>query len=106
MAAGERAGSAPDAHGSAGAAAPRSSCYVLVESHTQGLALYQELKRAGLGVRIAPAPRGVAACCGMSLLADAGAEDAVRRAVEEGGLAHDRIVEVETDINPHRDRFC
>ena len=66
----------------------------------------QELRRAGLGVRIAPAPRGATSCCGMSLLVDDGAEGDVRRAIEEGGLAHDRMVEVASDINPHRDRFC
>ena len=42
--------------------------YILVESSTAGWALYTALREAGCVARIAPVPRGLQACCGVSLL--------------------------------------
>ena len=81
--------------------------YILVESTTAGMALYQHLRRAGCAVRISPAPRGLQACCGVSLLAEPEAMPAVRAALAEPGApAYVDIVELPNQIDPHRDVYC
>ena len=44
--------------------------YVLVESTTEGWALYNAIRNEGCKTRIAPVPRGLQACCGMALLVE------------------------------------
>ena len=85
----------------------KSAFYVLVNSSTEGLALYRALRGRGLAVRIAPAPHGVVACCGMSLAIDPAEMPAVREALDaDPALRYDRVVEVVDAIDPHRDAYC
>lgn len=81
--------------------------YVLVNSSTEGLALFRALRERSCKVRIAPAPRGHTACCGMSLLVEPADMPAVRSELAaDPTLAYDRIIEIENTIDPHRDAFC
>ena len=81
--------------------------YILVESTTAGWALYSALKDAGCSCRIAPVPRGLQACCGMSVLVNSDAIDAVRAALNQPGMpGYIDIVEMENQYNPHRDVYC
>ena len=41
---------------------PDTLFYILVNSTTEGMALYTYLRKCELAVRISPAPRGVQAC--------------------------------------------
>ena len=82
------------------------SYYVLVLSHTDGMALYEHLRKQGYQLRIAPAPRAATSCCGMSLLVNPEDIKEVRVAIERSGIAIDRIVELENQIDPLRDRYC
>ncbi|MCD8200237.1 MAG: DUF3343 domain-containing protein [Coriobacteriaceae bacterium] len=81
--------------------------YILVKSATDGMALFEFLKKQGCRTRIAPVPRGLTACCGMSLLVTPEDMAQVREhldAPESPG--YERIVEMENRIDPHRDRYC
>ncbi|MDO4289813.1 MAG: DUF3343 domain-containing protein [Eggerthellaceae bacterium] len=81
--------------------------YILVNSSTEGMALYTRLREAACRVRVAPAPRGEQACCGMSILVAPGDMPAVRAALAaDRSLIYDRIVELPNTINPHRDKYC
>lgn len=81
--------------------------YVLVDSSTEGFSLYTHLRQQGCQVRIAPAPRGHTACCGMSIMADASDIPDVRAALDaDPSLRYDRIIELENPIDPHRDVYC
>ena len=81
--------------------------YVLVNSSTEGMALFMRLREAGCKVRVAPAPRGATTCCGMSIMVNPEDMPAVRAALEANPTwAYDRVVELPNDINPHRDRYC
>lgn len=83
------------------------SWYALVDSATEGFAAYQCLRACGFNVRVAPAPRGVQACCGMSVLVcDAREVGAVRKAVRREGLAVTEFVLVAGTCDARRDRFC
>ena len=81
--------------------------YLLVESTTQGWSLYQHLKGAGCACRIAPVPRGLQACCGMSVMVDAADMEAVRAALALSECpGYVDIVEMENQYNPKRDVYC
>lgn len=80
--------------------------YVLFENHTDGMALYRYCRNHGICVRISPAPRAASVCCGMSLLVSPEDIDAVRKCIEESGIAILKIVELPRQINPKRDVYC
>lgn len=83
-----------------------TSFYILFFNHTDGMALYSYLRKQGYNVRISPAPRAATTCCGMSLLVDPADIEEVEHAVKQSDIAIDRIVELENQINPNRDRYC
>ena len=71
------------------------------------MALYTALRDAGCVARIAPVPRGLQACCGVSLLVKPEHIDAVRAALDLPGMPpNEGVVEMENQINPHRDVYC
>lgn len=81
--------------------------YILADSSTEAFALYLWLRQRGMGVRVAPIPRGVTACCGTSVLVEDDCIDAVAHALSlPDAPAYDRIVEVERAFDAHRDRYC
>ncbi len=81
--------------------------YILVKSATDGMALFEFLKDRGCRTRIAPVPRGLTACCGMSLLVTQEDMEQVRACIDEPeSPGYERIVEMENHIDPHRDRYC
>lgn len=83
-----------------------SDYYVLFHNHTEGMKLYQYIRARGIAAKISPAPRVASACCGMSLLVEAGAIEAVRRCISESGVQIDRIVLLPRQIDPARDKYC
>ena len=81
--------------------------YILVENTTEGWALYNALREAGCRCRIAPVPRGLQACCGMSVMVDDDDMGPVREALalpDTPGYVD--IVEMENQYNPKRDVYC
>lgn len=81
--------------------------YILVHSSTEGMSLYQALRSHNLAVRIAPAPRGQVACCGMSIMVKPCHMPAVQSILQEdSSLTYDRVVEVEDLRDSHRDAYC
>ena len=42
--------------------------FVLFHDHTSGMELYRKLKERGIRTTIAPTPRSISKCCGISLL--------------------------------------
>lgn len=86
--------------------AGKAAWYVLVRSHTDGFALLEALRAQNVSARVAPAPHGVQACCGMSLLIDSSQVEAVRAIIEAGPTPAEGIIEVENAIDPSRNKFC
>ena len=84
----------------------KDACYVLVRTSTEGFDLYQRLVDAGVPARVAPAPHGMQACCGTSVLLDPEVVDAARRVIEAAPHPIERIVRVAGAINPARDTYC
>ena len=84
----------------------KDACYVLVRTTTEGFDLYQRLVDAGVPVRVVPAPHGMQACCGASVLLDPEVVDAARPVIEAAPYPIERIVRVAGAINPVRDTYC
>ena len=84
----------------------KDACYVLVRTSTEGFDLYQRLVDAGVPARVAPAPHGMQACCGTSVLLDPEVVDAARPVIEAAPYPIERIVRVAGAINPARDTYC
>ncbi len=82
------------------------SCYVLFDGYTDALALYQAARGVGIGARVSPTPRQARSECGSSLLIDCADRARLEELACAQGLAFQRIVELERQIDPARDRFC
>ncbi|MGO5051526.1 DUF3343 domain-containing protein [Lachnospiraceae bacterium LCP25S3_G4] len=80
--------------------------YVLFHNHDNGMRLHRELKCAGVRAKIAPTPRSVSTCCGISLLIRKEDVKIVEECVKEHNIEIIKIVEIKKDLNPHRDKFC
>lgn len=81
-------------------------CYVLFPGHTDGWLLFDALKAAGVGARIAPTPRVARATCGMSLLVSCDDRKYIEEAAGMCGASIEGIVRIPRQIQPRRDRYC
>lgn len=80
--------------------------YVLFPNHDNGMRLHRELKKLGVRAVIAPTPRVASTCCGISLLIKEEDIETVERCIKECEIEILKIVGIEKDINPNRDRYC
>lgn len=80
--------------------------YVLFPNHDNGMRLYKELKKLGVGAVIAPTPRSASKCCGISLMIEEKDIEHVRTCADEHGIEILKIAAVEKNLNPHRDKYC
>lgn len=109
--AGESAGTAAGTSAGPGAAScadpcAGKACYVLFDGYTDALALYQAARDAGISARVSPTPRQARSECGSSLLIECADRARMEELAVRQGLAFQRIVELERQIDPARDRFC
>lgn len=96
-------GASADAGAGTGTA---TACYVLFDGYTDALALYQAARAAGISARVSPTPRQARSECGSSLLIECAERVCLEELADRRGLAFQRIVELERQIDPARDRFC
>ncbi|NSW81719.1 MAG: DUF3343 domain-containing protein [Syntrophothermus sp.] len=68
--------------------------YVLFPNHHEGLRLYRKLQVHGISCTIAPTPRAVSSCCGISLVVPAEAVDEVKAVAETVQVKVEGIVPV------------
>ncbi len=61
---------------------------MLFSNHTDGLAMYQAIKAAGLRANISPTPRELSVCCGIALLLAPGDVEAIKALAAEKKLAY------------------
>lgn len=83
-----------------------NNCYVLFDGYTDALALFDSLKKRGVGVRISPTPRMARSECGTALLFDCEDKARIKQIVESEHFRVQSIVELPAQINPQRDRYC
>lgn len=80
--------------------------YVLFYNHDSGMRLHKELKILGVRARIAPTPRSISTCCGISLLIEEKDVKIVEKCILENEIEIIKIAAIKKDINPHRDKYC
>ena len=82
--------------------------YILFANYTQGLALQDMLKEAGLPARIAPTPRSIQGelSCGMSLLVEADMIEQAKDVIGREKAVYHSIVSMENPLQPRRDQYC
>lgn len=80
--------------------------YVLFPNHENGMKLHKELKKLGVRVVISPTPRLASKCCGISLLIQKEDIPVIEQCIREHEIEILKIVELEKDVNPNRDRYC
>lgn len=80
--------------------------YVLFPNHDNAMRLYKELKNLGVRATIAPTPRAVSKCCGVSLLVEEKDLEQIQKCAAEHRVEILKIAAIERDINPMRDRYC
>lgn len=81
--------------------------YVLFNDVDNGMKLYNLLKMAKISVTIAPTPREASKCCGISLLFK-NKDDIpfIKECIAENNININKFFEMESNINPRRDKFC
>jgi len=84
----------------------RVDCYILFESHTDAMQLYELSRAAGLGARISTTPRQARSSCGVALLVSCDEAEAVEALAHDANAAFENIVPLPNQINPHRDVYC
>lgn len=84
----------------------KDACYVLVRTSTEGFDLYERLVKAGVPACVAPAPHGMQACCGTSVLLDPEVVSAAKPVIDAAPYPIERIVRIAGAINPARDSYC
>ena len=80
--------------------------YVLFPNHDNAMRLYNELKKAGVRAVIAPTPRSLSKCCGVSLMVEEKDLDTIRACIDVLQIEIWEIAAIEKDLNPKRDRYC
>ena len=81
-------------------------CYILVKSHTDGMALFEFLKSKDFDARVAPSPREARSECGMSVLCDCEQIDLAINTLKESGLKFEKKLEVKQTFDVNRFKFC
>lgn len=80
--------------------------YVLFDNHTDGMGLYQELKKNKIAAVISPTPRSLSKCCGISLLITEKEVEVVKEIAQKGKLSYKKIDSLERSFENKRDRYC
>lgn len=88
------------------AVSPEQDCYVLFDTHTDAMALFQTLKNAGVGARISPTPRMARTTCGVSLLVACTDRERIESVAAQANLNMQAFVALPRQIDPTRDQYC
>ena len=80
--------------------------YVLFPNHDNAMRLYRELRKLGVRANIAPTPRSLSKCCGVSLMVQEEDLETIRECIKTNEIDIWGIEAIEKDMNPNRDRYC
>ena len=80
--------------------------YVLFPNHDNAMRLYRELRKLGVRAAIAPTPRTLSKCCGVSLLVNEEDIEQIKDCITTYEIDIWGIEAIEKDVNPNRDRYC
>ena len=81
-------------------------CYILVKSHTDGMALFEFLRSHDFDARVAPSPREAKSECGMSVLCNCEQIDDAITLAKDNNLKFIKKMEVEQTFDVNRHKYC
>lgn len=79
--------------------------YILFDVHTDGLAMYEAIKDAGLHARISPTPRQLSVCCGIALLIEEEEIPSIRELAEQRNLTYRSIEGLDNTFDNQRHQY-
>ncbi|MBR0373854.1 MAG: DUF3343 domain-containing protein [Mogibacterium sp.] len=79
--------------------------YVLFNNHTEGIAMYNAVKAAGMKAQISPTPRELSVCCGISLLVQEEDVERIHALAAEQDLGYIGIEGLDNEFNNQRHRY-
>lgn len=80
--------------------------YILFKNHDNGLKLYNSLKEIKIKSIIAPTPRSLSKCCGISLMIDEKDIPKIKECISDKNIEIIDILKIEKDISSNRDKYC
>lgn len=80
--------------------------YMLFNNSNEAFAMHQALDRAGLSNQIAPTPRQLSICCGVTLLIQYEDIPTIKELVREKALSFLRIEGLDNDFDGHRHKYA
>jgi hypothetical protein len=79
--------------------------YILFENHTDGIAMYEAVKEAGISARISPTPRQLSVCCGIALLVEEEDVPSIKALAEQKSLAYMKIEGLNNTFDNQRHKY-
>ena len=80
--------------------------YILFDNHTDGMAMHQMLKENKIESVIAPTPRALSVCCGISILINEQDRLTIINLAKELQMRYAGIEGIEQSFQNKRDRYC
>lgn len=79
--------------------------YVLFPNHDNAMRLYNALSNQNISAKIAPTPRALSKCCGVSLLVNESDIKAIEDCISNQKIEVLGIEHIKKDWNQNRDKF-
>ena len=80
--------------------------YILFSNHERAIRLYKKLATEEIETTIAPTPRSISKCCGVSLMAEEKDLDAIKICAKENSIEILKIAKIKQAFDPKRNRYC
>jgi len=80
--------------------------YILFDNHTDGMAMHQMLKGKKIESVIAPTPRELSVCCGISILINEQDRFVIMNLAKELQMRYAGIEGIDQSFQNKRDRYC
>ena len=80
--------------------------YILFDNHTDGMAMHEMLKNQKIKSVIAPTPRALSVCCGISIMINEEDLPVISDLIKKKKMRYMGIEGVEQSFQNKRDRYC
>lgn len=80
--------------------------YLLFNNSNEAFAMHQAMDQAGLSNRIAPTPRQLSICCGVTLIIEFDDIQSIKDLAQEKGLTYLGIQGLDNKFDGHRHKYA
>lgn len=80
--------------------------YIIFDNSLDATKFYEEIKKEGIKATLAPTPKEIEKCCGVTILFEDEKEiEKIKKLAERKALKYKKIYTIVQDINPNRLKF-